>query len=405
MIRTKKTPISQIGRLIAFAALSVASLCISADPIMNGMSTHSELGKEQFIAALFTETLTDSSRDVLLADENKRIQVRVTADRLSSRRFKRMWIEGMAINASPAELEKQAQNMADFSNMLKIKMLQGDIFTIDRGSDTVKIILNGIQLGEIESTQFFDLLLRAWIGPVPLSSEFRSNLVANGTIDAGLQSRFDATRPSDERIATVDELAQSIAARNQDTSEDQTEKPKVAVDLPSEPTVAAPQIVAVPTPAAAAKVDIAPPAAVAAAKPAPEPPKAKPKAKPKPTLAMAPKEELFDDDLEEDDLDFTAESLLEQQLYIAKLKKWSGKFMKYPSRALSLGQEGTVRLAVTIDREGKVQNIEYVQNSEYSSLDKAAEKGVKRASPFPAMPEKMNGEEFTFSLPVVFQLK
>ncbi|WNO10148.1 TonB family protein [Teredinibacter sp. KSP-S5-2] len=405
MIRTKKTPISQIGRLITIAALSIASLCASAEPTINGMSTHSELGKEQFIAALFTETLTDSSRDVLLADENKRIQVRVTADRLSSRRFKRMWIEGMAINASPAELEKQAQNMADFSNMLKIKMLQGDIFTIDRGSDTVKVILNGVQLGEIESTQFFDLLLRAWIGPVPLSSEFRSKLVANGKVESGLQSRFDETRPSDERIATVDELAQSIAARHQEASEDQTDIPKVAVDLPSEPTVAAPKIATAPLPTA--KVDIAPPAAVAATKPTPEPPKAKPqpKAKPKPKLAMAPKEELLDDELEEDDLDFTAESLLEQQLYIAKLKKWSSKFMKYPSRALSLSQEGIVRLAVTIDREGKVLNIESVQNSDYSALDKAAEKGVKRASPFPAMPEKMSGEQFTFSLPVVFQLK
>lgn len=386
----------------------------TAEPLMNGLATHTELGKEQFIAALLTETLTPNSRDVLLADEPKQIQVRVTANRLSSRRFKRMWIEGMAINASPAELEKQAQNMADFSNLIKIKMAAGDIFSISRDYDTVKVVLNGVQLGEIESTQFFDLLLRAWIGPVPLSSEFRAALVANGKVDNKLRARFDATLPSDGRITSIEGLIQA---------RDEAAKSEQSANRPSAPNIALSTTKIAPTvtpPTFKAKI-AQPPSiddegeseTVVAAQPqAPsiESPAAPKKVEPKPQVQLAsaaPQAQLFDAaELEEDDDDenFTAESLLEQQLYIAKLKRWSGKYMRYPSRSLSLEQEGTVRLSVTIDREGKVQDIQVIDESEHSALTRAAKKGAKRASPFPPIPEKMKGDDFSFSLPVVFRL-
>ncbi len=385
-----------------------------AEPIMNGLATHSELGTEQFIAALLTETLTENSRDVLLADEPKQIQVRITVNKLSSRRFKRMWIEGMAINASPAELEKQAQNMAYFSNLIKIKMTAGDIFSITRNYDTVKVTLNSVQLGEIESTQFFDLLLRAWIGPVPLSSEFRAALVSNGNTDEGLRARFESTTPSSERIASIENLVQSIA--DSSSGSDQTSKrpqaPDIALATPKiVPSVAPPTFQ--PELAKPPQTKEEEPETTTATQPQ-APQIAKPVAptiKPKPPVqvATAPKKaKLFNiAELEEDedDIDFTAESLLEQQLYIAKLKRWSGKYMRYPSRALSLEREGTVRLSVTVDRAGKVKDIQVIDKSNYSSLTKAAQKGVKRASPFPPMPEKMSGQDFSFSLPVVFKLQ
>lgn len=131
-----KIIISALVVTITYTLLTPASF---AAPLLNGVATQSELGKEQFIAGLFTSTLASEAKDVLVAQEDKRMQIRVTADRLSTRRFKRLWIEGMAINASSSELQKHAQHMADFSNMLKIKLMAGDIFTIDRTGSNVLI--------------------------------------------------------------------------------------------------------------------------------------------------------------------------------------------------------------------------------------------------------------------------
>ena len=369
-----------------------------ADTLLNGIAIHSELGKDRFIAGLSTSSLSSDSREILLAAGDKQIQVRILASRLSARSFKRMWIEGMAINSSSAELTANAQNMADFSNMLKIKLIAGDIFTISRQGESVNVILNGTQLGEISSTVFFDLLLRTWIGPVPLSSNFRDDLLVAGNIDDALLSQFDSTLPSDERIAAVQNAVES---QPEPVSKVAAAAPAIDVvpdvGVPAPPAIAAPAAVG----AAAAKPDIPAPAPQPVVQ-TPTPAPAKPKPTPVPVQQALLNTDLVEE--EEDDFDFTAESLLGQQLYIAKLKKWTYKYIEYPRRALERSWQGNVRLSVTVDRSGAVQEVVVIEESKHSTLTKAAVKATKKASPFPGMPKEISGNSFTFTLPVVFKL-
>jgi len=394
------------------------TMTVAAAPRLNGLSVHSELGKESFIAALFAETLSDNARSILISNEDKRVQVRIIADRVSARSFKRMWIEGMAINASSEELTENAQYMADFSNMIKIKLTKGDIFTIERSSDSVNVVLNGISLGQINSPGFFDLLLRTWIGPVPLSSDFRDSLLSAGNLDPALLARFDATVPTDERIAAVERVIKSRP----------TPEPKIAAVPPvqSNPkpkvTVVAPVVPALPVKAPEPTIakptkptgSSEPSTTVAAAtpKPTPEPkmataPTLPPKPEAKPPASVSQTALLDADMLEEDeeDLDFTAESLLAQQLYIAELKRWSYKYLTYPRRALERSWEGNVRLSITIDRSGEVTDLVIIEEAKHGTLTKAAEKAVRKASPFPAVPKDIAGKQFSFTLPIVFKLK
>ncbi|WP_075188353.1 TonB family protein [Teredinibacter haidensis] len=387
-------------KLSAIAVLlQVVALNVHAATSLNGLSIHSQLGKEQFIAALSVTSLSSSSSQILMAPEDKQIQVRILANRLSARSFKRMWIEGMAINASSAELTANAQYMADFSNMLKVKLIAGDIFTIRRKDDSVQVILNGIDLGEIQSSEFFNLLLRTWIGPVPLSSGFRDGLLVAGNVDSELLARFDATVPSDERIAAIQSVKSSQPAANTQIA---AAAPAAAaiVTKPAAPTIVAPPALA--SPIATVKPEVQAPVVdeqeIVVATPVPV----------NKTPAAEPQQALLDADLleeEEEDFDFTAESLLAQQLYIASLKKWSYRFLVYPKRALERGWQGHVRLNVTVDRTGEVQDVVVIEGSKFKVLTKAAEKAVMKASPFPPIPQDLKGETFSFTLPVVFQLK
>ena len=127
---------------------------------LNGISTHFELGDEQFIAALYLDEYSSNAQDILFLKSPQQMQIRIMADRLSSRRFKRMWVEGMAINATTDQLKTQSKNMAKFSNMLKIRLKRGDIFEINKDNELVSIYLNNVLLGEIYYTDFFSLLLR-----------------------------------------------------------------------------------------------------------------------------------------------------------------------------------------------------------------------------------------------------
>lgn len=399
-----KNPRLRSSLFVTFAVLLALSLAakVHADPLLNGVATHSELGKEQFIAGLFTASLSTSSNSILSTQENKRLQVRVLAHHLSSRRFRRMWIEGMAINSSPVELEKYARDMANFSNMMKIKMIAGDIFTVDRTEENVKVSINGILLGEIDDPQFFDLLLRTWIGPVPLSSEFRKDLLTAGSIKPGPLTRFETTRPSDERIAAIDQAVQLKNAAKPTSSKPGTRR--VALARPvilapgavsSVPTIDAPTIASRP------KLEIA----------APTIDKPKPQPTPQPTaapvvIALAPQPEALDESIfdDSDDDEFTAEGLLKEQLYYSRLAKYTHKYIEYPERAWDRGREGNIRLRVTINRKGKVEKTEILDEARYRSLNKEAKKAVARASPYPVVPDDIKGDDYSFTFRIAFKI-
>ncbi len=400
--------------------LFLPSALAYAELSLNGVSQHSELGTELFIAGLYTTTPSTNRNALLVAQEEKQIQVRVTADKLSSRRFKRMWIEGMAVNASSQELQDQATNMAAFNNMLKVRLIKGDIFTLHRYIDDsgtgVKVIVNGVQLGEITDTQFFDLLLRTWLGPVPLSSEFRNGLVKAGDVDAALLERFLSTVPSDERIADVESAIRGarepqVAAvateasrpRNQDI-----DVPEISAPAPSRPNINVPKPPSDNTVVASDQVTIARPVITAPTTGTQQPaaPKttqntAKPKAQPK-LAAVQPTKSVLED--EEDDFDLSAEGILKQQNYVKILKSHSNKFLKYPRVALDRGWEGSVRLSIVVNRDGSIVSSDVLEEADKKSFTKAALRAVEKADPFPPVPKEVKGDTFTFTLPILFIL-
>lgn len=374
---------------------------LHASPKLNGIAVHNQLSEDQFIAAVFSETQTNEARSLLLNNEEKVMEIRVLTDTLYARRFKRMWIEGIAINAGAVELEKHAQHLADFSNLLRVKMKAGDILRIERLSGTgTRVTINGYELGIIPSEAFFDLLLRTWVGPVPLSSSFKQNLLAGGNVADELQQRFRSTSPSPERVAAVTTALEAAMQAESESEETSTEEPAA----PAADSVAKNEDKKKSGP----RADNKPAPAPRQDKPAPQKVADKPKEKEKNTgliteEALFAEESIFSDD--DEDFSFTAEGLLSEQVYIAKLTKWTSSFVSYPRAALKNDQEGTVRITVTIRRNGRVKDVQFLEKSEHDQLNRAAAKAVKSASPYPAVPDTIAGDVFLFTVPVVFRLQ
>lgn len=370
--------ISKLLNIATIVFLVTLSISISAAPKLNGIAIYTELGTEQFIAAVYSETQTSSARQLLLSNEDKVMEIRVLADRIRSRRFKRMWVEGIAINAGPIDLERHAQDLADFTNIIRVKLKQGDILRIERNTGKgTEMSINGFHLGSINNTRFFDLLLRTWVGPVPLSSDFKKTMLSRGEVSKRKLKRFQSTTPSPNRLASLSSALKAEEALKNEA----LLKQKLAL----------------------AEAE----ALEAAAKAPPEPPKEKQPPPPKPVIVNLPDEdELFENEdiLDSQNNTFTADSLLSQQLYISKLTKWTGGFIKYPRFSVRHSQEGTVRLSVVLARDGKVTQVTFIDKSRYSQLNKAAKKAIKSASPYPRVPDEITGEEFKFTIPVVFML-
>ncbi|MEA2906392.1 MAG: periplasmic protein TonB [Alphaproteobacteria bacterium] len=78
---------------------------------------------------------------------------------------------------------------------------------------------------------------------------------------------------------------------------------------------------------------------------------------------------------------------------------------RYPSAAQVRSEQGTVQLAFSLDRQGRVMASHIVKSSGSAALDKETLELVQRAQPFPAPPSEMPGAQITLTVPIRFNMK
>ncbi|QKX17386.1 TonB family protein [Microbulbifer sp. YPW1] len=387
--------------------LFATALTANAAPLLNGLALEQQFNKDRYIAAVYSERLSGDANALLDNNQPRSLQVRIIADRLSARRFRNQWMEGIAINNPGNVLTGQAENMVTFANMFKGRLMAGDQLRIDYAADTgtTSVSLNDIMLGMIEDREFFNTLLRAWIGPVPPSTDFRDDLMGSGQVNSGLLEKYEALQPGADRVAQITAMVDAQEAKEEAAAEPAPQK--------AEPKPA--QVVAAPKPKPDLSADIPPPSlaaigapaiekpASAPAKPAASAPVSQPKPlKPTTTRPATPMDEELDE--EEEEAPLTADMILARQIYHSMLLRHTFKHINYPKRAQERGQEGSVRLNVTIDNKGNVKTVSTLQESRYSSLNREAVEAVERAGPYPATPAQLKIDEYNFTVPITFRL-
>ncbi|MGL6160150.1 TonB family protein [Microbulbifer sp.] len=390
-------PTTLVTVLLVFAT----ALSAKAAPLLNGLALEQQFNKDRFIAAVYSDTLATSAGTLLDNNTSRRLEVRILADSLSARSLRNQWMEGIAINNRGDVLSGQAENMVTFANLFSGRLKKGDQLSVAfaANSGTTSVALNGLPLGKIEDRGFFNTLLRAWIGPVPPSSDFREGLLAEGQVPSSLLGRYELLEPSQERIA---QLTSQLEAREAKAEKAATAEQQVAAAKPAAAKPAAEKpapIPDIPPPTVASAGGGAQAAATAAAKAAPQPSKPQATAKSRPP---APEEEELEE--EEEEAPLTADIILARQLYHSMLLRHTFKNTSYPKRAQERGQEGSVRLNVVIDAGGRVKDIQTVQEARYSSLNRAAREAIERSSPYPKAPAQLTQSEYRFTVPITFRL-
>lgn len=92
------------------------------------------------------------------------------------------------------------------------------------------------------------------------------------------------------------------------------------------------------------------------------------------------------------------------RIYRSNLLKKTYQHVIYPSSAIDRNQQGDVILKLTISRDGKIQQVDYNKRADFSSLNKAATRAVKNATPYPSAPKHLYGESFEVIMPIKFRL-
>ncbi len=381
-------------------SISLLMLCqlTRAEPMLNGIGVHQELGQEMFIGALYSESLSNDADTLINNNQPMRMELKIVApDGLTTRRFSRLWIEGMAVNSRADALTAQADNMVKFDGLFRGRFLKNDFIVFkNTPGKGVDIAVNGVALGNINDNTFFSMLLSTWIGKIPLSSDYRDSLLKVGDVDAGLRGRFGVIMPTAARSSEIKGWT-GIQVEVKETKTAQATSSKASTDLKVDAVVIAktelPKL-DVPTIEKPA-LDIPAPI-TQAEKPAPV---VSTTAASTAAVAAATTE-----DDEDEGPALTAQSLLARQFYVSDAIKKIRSKTRYPQRALDRGQAGSVRVAIVIDRQGNILSTNLLETSKFELLNKEALEAIKRSAPFPELPAEMTGARFEFSVPMRWTL-
>jgi protein TonB len=94
----------------------------------------------------------------------------------------------------------------------------------------------------------------------------------------------------------------------------------------------------------------------------------------------------------------------ETNRYFGEIMAWLSKHKRYPVELKKKKKQGVVTVEFSIDRNGYLLSARVKKGSDYPELDAAAMAMLSNASPLPAMPDWMDRQTLTLSIPVEYSL-
>lgn len=180
-------------RLLGFALLlfaQVGSTQTLQPPLhLVGSADYYELHKYFYKARLFASNTGVATADELLSVlQPKRMEIEVTTDRWSPRRFADQWLQALSINNAPEVVAGFESELHRFVDVAKADLAEGDTIRIEADTHKTSVLLNDRLVFDTDKPGFAELLMTKWIGPRPPSTDFKHNILSGvDTLTASLR--------------------------------------------------------------------------------------------------------------------------------------------------------------------------------------------------------------------------
>jgi Chalcone isomerase-like len=138
--------------------------------VLNGAGIRYKFIIKVYTAGLYMASKAATADAVLAAPGNKRMHVVMLRD-IDGNELGKLFTRGMQDNAPKGEFSKFIPGMLQMADIFSTrrKLVAGDYFSVDYVPGTgTQVLVNGKPTGEvIKEPEFFNALMRIWIGPSP----------------------------------------------------------------------------------------------------------------------------------------------------------------------------------------------------------------------------------------------
>lgn len=356
---------------------------VSGEDYLYGLASYQPSGIQGYIAGLYLDDPAQALENDEILERSSKMAFKIALPRVSSRSWGKDLIQKAAINNSSELVAQHVNSIQTFSSFLTEWFYQGDLIELHKKADGMAFHVNNVEVAFIAEPELFQLLLKAWIGSIPPSSNFKNQLLSGSVEDSYRADFLDQT-------TYVKSKGRVLAWRDQFTDSANTAAP-VSAAISANPAKAQ-----APALALKARND-----ADLIAKERQR--LARKEAELKAREAQIEAERALREEKQREEENKKALAAL-FETYTRLVYQHPLKFVKYPIRSQARKEQGSVEVLVQVERDGSVVKAALESSSNYPRLDEAAIAAAYDSTPFPVVPEGIEGELFEFVIPLSFRM-
>ena len=208
--------LSLISALTLFVSIATHAMdSQSTDPIVSelqGYGAFSNLNKDWMLMALYGSASTAGQ-----AFTAQRLEIKIAAKKFSSRRFRQLWLETLAVEHGTEKVALMQDDLQKFFNIMQGSLKQGDTLILERteveGLPITDVKLNYHNLAQL-SDGFLDTLVQSLVGKHPPTQALKTGLTGQQSLrdQTNTAIRFDRLEPTLPRIAEISRWGKRILA-------------------------------------------------------------------------------------------------------------------------------------------------------------------------------------------------
>lgn len=365
---------------------------------LQGSAMYEYLKEELYLAQVHAQ---DPSADVWIqAGSPLKLEMMVVTDRVSPRMFRRIWTNDIAVNITTEANRVHSESIEGYARLLQGELISGDTIVVSNEQGRTDISINGVDMMKVDDPAFANLLVMAWVGPYPNMKTFKQELIGSGVSAQPVRHmNFEGSGYSQERVVEIEKWK----AKKEKIMEGVALVLESAVDL-NEPSLQSSQLEARPD-AVEEKIQQEAQRLAQLEVERILQQQAEDELLKQQQLAEKIQQDNARLELEKQQEEIERLKQKEETERIAAIQKAEDDYyvqvteQVHAAAAQMLGsQKGQVRVDFMINRQGEVQSVDVGESSKVFELDKAARAAVKRASPYPPVPDLIAGDEFDFEI-------
>jgi hypothetical protein len=141
---------------------------------LRGMGVFKEAEQDYYLGAYYSLNKNQTPQEALQDNGPQRIAVYFLKP---ASHFRELMEASIEANNSPETIEREQLNIGQFLDFLTMSFQKNDIVLLDFIPNVgMKVTINGVYKGTIKSNQFYNLILKVWMGRQPPSKKFQKDL-------------------------------------------------------------------------------------------------------------------------------------------------------------------------------------------------------------------------------------